>query len=304
MATIADTHLSDPIIQQLIHWAEHQALVRAMLMTSTRAIPHGSVDALSDYDIILVVTDIQPFFEDRSWLNNFGEVLVAYWDPIYELAPYGIEIVGNVIQFADGLKIDFTLWPVDILRQIIEGPALPDELDAGYAILADKDYLAEALQPSTYTAYIPQQPSNEIYQRIIEEFFSDVPYVAKCLLRNELLPMKWALDYDMKHVYLLQMLEWRVECDHNWSQTVGSLGKGLKKRLPPDIWAQLEASYAGAGIEENWESLFRTIALYRRVAREVADKLGYTYPEALDRRVTAYVQRMRGKEPVSSIDKA
>jgi aminoglycoside 6-adenylyltransferase len=74
---------------------------------------------------------------------------------------------------------------------------------------------------------------------------------------------------------------------------VGALGKGLKRRLPPEIWAEVESSYAGAGIEDNWESLFRMIALFRRVAREVATHLGYTYPEELDARVTGHAQSMR-----------
>ena len=67
--------------------------------------------------------DIHPFFEDRSWLEDFGEVLVVYWDPIYSDPDYGIEKFANVTQYADELKIDFTLWPVELLRKIIQAPA-------------------------------------------------------------------------------------------------------------------------------------------------------------------------------------
>jgi aminoglycoside 6-adenylyltransferase len=149
------------------------------------------------------------------------------------------------------------------------------------------------MKPPTYTAYIPVPPTVEAYQKWIEDFFSDAPYVAKCLRRGELLPAKWCLDYDMKHVYLRPMLEWRAELDHGWSIPVGSLGKGLKKRLPPEIWSQLESAYAGADIAENWEALFRTMALFRQVAIEVGEGLGYAYPHDLDRRVTAYVNNMQ-----------
>jgi aminoglycoside 6-adenylyltransferase len=284
---------SDEIIERLQAWAQAQDPVRAMLLTSTRAVPNAAVDALSDYDVVLVVRDIHPFFEDRSWLAAFGRVLVSYWDAIYPNPEHGIEQTGNVIQYEDGLKIDFTLWPIELMRRTATAPKLQDELDAGYAILLDKDGLTTALPAPTHTAYIPAKPDEETFQQVIEEFFSDVPYVAKCLVRGELLPVKWALDYDMKHLYLRQMLEWRVECDQGWSVPVGALGKGLKKRLPPAIWSQLEESYAGAGAEENWTALFRTIALYRRVACEVAEHLGYTYPHELDQRVTTYAQRMQ-----------
>jgi aminoglycoside 6-adenylyltransferase len=227
----------DNVIRELVRWAEQLSSIRAMLLTSTRAIPGASVDIFSDYDVVLVVEDIHPFFEDRSWLEDFGKVLVVYWDPIHRDPDYEIEKVANVTQYAEGLKIDFTLWPVELMRKIVQAPALTAELDAGYRILMDKDGLTEGMKPPTYSAYIPVPPTDEAYQKWIEDFFSDAPYVAKCLLREELLPAKWCLDYDMKHVYLRPMLEWRVEVEHGWSIPVGSLGKGLKKRLPSEIWS-------------------------------------------------------------------
>jgi aminoglycoside 6-adenylyltransferase len=135
-----------------------------------------------------------------------------------------------------------------------------------------------------------------VYQRTIEEFFSDVPYAAKCLWRGELLPLKWCLDYDMKHVYLRQILEWKIGLDHNESVSVGALGKGLKKRLSPEIWSKLESTYAGADTADNWTALFRTIDLFREIAVEVGERLGYIYPHELDRRVTAYAQVIQQQE--------
>ena len=288
-----DSHESTDVISKLVQWAEQQDTVRAMLLTSTRAIPSAPVDILSDYDVVLVVQDIHPFFENRSWLEDFAEVLVVYWDPIHSDPDYGIEKVANVTQYADGLKIDFTLWPIELLREILQAPALTAELDAGYRVLLDKDSLTEGMQPPTFRAYIPTPPTEQVYQKTIEDFFSDAPYMAKCLLRDDLLPAKWCLDYDMKHIFLRSMLEWRMELDHGWSMPTGALGKGLKKRLPPEIWSQLKNTYAGADITGNWEALFHTMALFRQVAIEVGEALGYAYPYQLDQRVTAYVQDMR-----------
>jgi aminoglycoside 6-adenylyltransferase len=286
-------HHPDDVINRLIQWAKQRDSIRAMLLTSTRAVLNAPRDKYSDYDVILVVKDIHPFFEDRSWLEDFGDVLVAYWDPIHLDPDHGIEKVANVIQYADGLKIDFTLWPVELLQEIIQAPVLQAELDAGYRVLMDKDHLTDGMQPPTYKAYIPTPPTNEMYQKTIEDFFSDAPYVAKCLLRGELFPIKWALDYDMKHVYLRPMLEWRAEIDHGWSIPMGALGKGLKKYLPPAVWLQLEETYAGADISENWEALFKTMTLFRQVAMQVGEALGYAYPQDLDERVVQFVKDMQ-----------
>jgi aminoglycoside 6-adenylyltransferase len=286
-------HSERDVILQLVQWAEARDTVRAMLLTSTRAQPHAHVDVFSDYDVVLVVRDIVPFADDRSWLQDFGEVLVVYWDPIHPAPEHGIEQVSNVTQYADGLKIDFTLWPVELFQRIVAAPALPDDIDDGYAILLDKDGLTRAMRAPTYTAFIPARPSNDAFQTMIQEFFSDAPYVAKCLWRDELLPAKWCLDYDMKHVYLRPMLEWFMECAHGWSAPTGALGKGLKKRLPAAIWSELEQTYAGASMADNWEALYRTMALFRRVGIDVANHLGYRYPLELDQNVTAYVQQMQ-----------
>lgn len=286
-------HDPNEVVGRLVCWAEGKDPVRAMLLTSTRARPAAPVDALSDYDIVLAVEDIRPFFKDRSWLGDFGQVLVAYWDGIEPEPDFGVEQTGNVVQYADGLKIDFRVWPVGLLRRIAEAPALTDELDAGYAVLLDKDRLTAGMSLPTYKAYVPDRPDEEAFLTWVNDFLSDAPYVAKSLWRDELLPAKWCLGYDMKHVYLRRMLEWRIELDHSWSVPMDWLGKGLKKSLPHGIWQELEGTYAGASVAENWEALFRTMALFRRVGIEVADGLGYAYPLDLHERVAEYTRYIR-----------
>jgi aminoglycoside 6-adenylyltransferase len=283
----------DPIVQRFVRWALEQQAVRAMLLTGSRANPHAAVDAWSDYDLLLVVQDVHPFFVDRTWLEGFGRVIVAYWDPIQPVPDFaGFEQVGNVVLFQDGLKIDFVVWPVKLLPRLVRSPELPADLDLGYMVLVDKDRLTAGLRAPSYTAYIPTPPTNDAYQKVIEDFLSDVPYVVKCLRRDELMPAKYCLDFDMKHNFLRQMLDWRMECDRGWSAATGFLGRGLKRALPPEIWSQLESTYVGAGIEENRDALFRTMALFRRVAVEVGQHLGYVYPYDMDRDVVAYARKV------------
>jgi aminoglycoside 6-adenylyltransferase len=287
---MADDAGGDPVLRRVIAWGARQEAVRAALLTSTRARPGARLDAFSDYDVVLVARDIQPFLADRRWIADFGDVLVTYWDPFDATANDPLASGGNVVQYADGLKIDFRLWPVALLRQVAAAPALPPELDAGYRVLLDKDGLTAGLAAPTYRAYIPARPTAAEFATFVEEFFSDVPYVVKCLRRGDLLPVKWALDYDMKHVYLRRLLEWRVEVDHDWALPLPALGNGLRARLPPTIWAALEATYAGADLAANADALFGTLALFSQVAREVAAGLGYGYPQELEARVTAFAQ--------------
>lgn len=290
-----DNKLSqDPVIQRLIQWANDRPDVRAVLLTSTRARPGAPLDLLSDYDVILAVDDVQPYYESRAWLSDFGPLLVLYRDPLRSF--HGLNRFAYITQYEDGLKIDFTLWSAGILPRLAAGPTLPDELDVGYEVLLDKDDLAQGLQPPTYQAHIPEPPDESRYLEQVELFFHETTYVAKYLWRDDLVAAKHIFD-SIKVGNLRRMLEWLVEIDHDWALKPGAYGRYLKRYLRPEIWALLEETYVGPDLEQNWQALFKTIALYRRVAQEVGQYLGYTYPAELDRRAVAYLQWVRELDP-------
>lgn len=281
----------DATIQLLIRWAEGQPLVRAMILTSTRALPNAPADLFSDYDVILVLRDILPFHQDRSWLEAFGRVLVMYRDPL--IPAYGTLTSGNVVQFEDGLKIDFSLWPVEVLQRIAAEPHLPAEFDAGYRVLLDKDRLTEGLKPPTYRAYIPSPPTEEQFVEGIEDFLLQAIYVAKLLWRDDLVAAKYILDGMMKQEHLIPMLEWHIETRQEWSVKTDPYGRGLKKWLRADLWEDLIATYTGAEPEANWEALNKSIALMRKASLEVGARLGYVYPHEMERRTLAYINRVK-----------
>ena len=87
-----------------------------------------------------------------------------------------------------------------------------------------------------------------------------------------------------------------AEIDHKWSWKPGAVGRGLKKHLDAETWNELASTYVGADIDENWDALFKTTALFRRIALEVGHALGYRYPSELDERMTSYLQSIRNLE--------
>jgi aminoglycoside 6-adenylyltransferase len=249
------------------------------------------LDLLSDYDVILAVDDVRPFYESRAWLSDFGPLLVLYRDPLKLF--HGLERCAYITQYENGLKIDFTLWTAGILPLVAVEPALPDELDVGYELLLDKDNLAAGLKRPTYQAHIPDPPAEERYLEEVELFFHEATYVAKHLWRDDLVAAKHIFD-QIKVGNLRQMFDWLIESENDWSLKPGAYGRYLKLYLRPEIWEQLEETYVGSGLEENWQALFRTIDLFRRVSHEVGQHLGYAYPVDLDRRATAYLEWVRG----------
>jgi aminoglycoside 6-adenylyltransferase len=281
------------MIEKLTSWAKTRSDIRAVILTSSRANPNAVIDAFSDYDVILVVTELSAFVPNDDWLHELGDPLTIFRDKTRTL--HGLDKCSRLVLYMDGVKVDFTLWPTPLLRAVLEQEHIIEELDVGHEVLLDKDGLTRGLGKPTFRAHIPKRPTQAEFTDLVEEFWWESTYVAKHLWRDDLLPAKYNLDYMMKHHMLRKMIEWRIEVEHDWSVKPGAYGKGLKKLLDPDTWSALESTYAGASMEDNWDALFRTTDLFRVAANAVANALGYTYPEALDARVTRYLQTVRMK---------
>lgn len=274
------------VITKMAALANAHPAIRVLLLTSSRARPGGAVDALSDYDFILAVTGAFCVGWEADWLYYYGEPMVRWGD---EGNVLGITTHFRSVIYQDYVKMDFTIWPESLLSGVAASPALPEELDAGYKVVLDKDGATAEWKLPAYNAYIPVRPTQAEYQALVEEFWWVATYVAKGLWRDEVVFARWVLTADLRDGALRRMLEWRIEIDHGWSVRPGVHGRGLKTLLPTSIWSDLADTYTGAGIENDWTALWRTTALFRRIAREVAGDFGYIYPQNVDDRVSAFL---------------
>lgn len=285
--------IMDAILEELIAWGEQQPDVRAMVLTSTRA-TGVSVDQFSDYDVVLLCTDIQIRHNDKTWLQDFGDVVIAYWDDIHPEENSGLSVSGNVVYYPGTRKIDFSLWPVEIAVWLADQSTLPAELDAGFQILLDKDQLTDAWPIPTRKGYELSLPTHAEYLTLVNDFLVGIPYVETALIRGELLPAKWVLDYDMRYVYLVPLLGWYAISIKGNSARIGNLGKGLSKLLPADIWSRFADTYAGVDVEVNRACLYQMVALFREVAEYVGKVIGCDYPAELHNRVIAHAKALAG----------
>ena len=278
------------VLARLAAWGEADPSIRALVLTSSRARADESVDALSDFDLIVAVDDAEAFVVDDAWVSAFGEPLVRWGD---QSEVHGMTTYFRGVVYSDGIKVDYTIWPDALLERVAEAEVLPDALDVGYRVLLDKDGRTSGWPAPTYRAHIPAQPTEAEYRALVEEFWWDTTYVAKALWRGEVVFAKFALEYDAKIVAVRRFLEWRIQLDRDWSLRPGAYGRSLERHLPSDIWSELAATYVGTDIEDNWDALFRTTALFRHVATEVGEALGYAYPLDVDEAVTAHIEAVR-----------
>ena len=245
------------------------------MVTSTRARADGPPDELSDYDVILTLEDIGRFDAAAAYGTP-----AARWRDEHDV--YGTKTLFLGVVYDDGVKIDWTLWPAEVARLVAER-GLNDALDVGYSVLLDKDGATARWAQPTYRAHIPPRPTMDEYVALVEEFWWSATYVAKARARGEQFFLRFVLDVDMTHGVLRRMLEWLIETRRDWSWKPGAYGRGIERELPPGVARELAAAQG---------SFEQTVELFRRVAREVGDALGYAYPQYADDVVSAYIARL------------
>ncbi len=236
-----------------------------------------------------------PFVGSDEWIETIGMgpvMALWHWPNEWDEETSDGRHWTRMVYFRDGTKMDICLAFLDDLRKTSRADALPNGYDVGYRVLADKDGVTGALKPPTYTAYILKPPSPEQFASRVETFWMESTYVAKYLWRDDIVAAKWRLN-GLLDRNLREMLEWYVAAGRDWTWKPGNIGRGLDKALDPGTRTELLACYAGADMEDLWQSLASAAALYHRTVTHVAECLGYRYPRDLDSRVTAFHQALR-----------
>src|SRR5215472_928440 len=131
---MSDIKSEADVLGRVREWAADQPLVRAVVLESSRAVGQAVLDRFSDYDILLVVSDARSFVDNDDWYSYFDVPLVHFADMIEVL---GFETYMRLVLYQDHTKIDYAVWPLQLLQRIVERQESTDLLDWGYRVLLD-----------------------------------------------------------------------------------------------------------------------------------------------------------------------
>ena len=172
---------------------------------------------------------------------------------------------------------------------------LPEDWDIGYKILIDKDGITKQMLKPTYQISIIKKPSEKEFQNLINDFWWDTTYVAKCLVRDEIFYAKFMSETVIRTEYLIPLIEWHIASEHNWNITTNKYGRLFKKYLNQEMWAKTEQTFSGSDIKENWTALFSMTDLVSEIGTELSKKLEYKYPDKLENDIRKYLAGLKPK---------
>jgi len=258
--------------------------IRAVILNGSRADPGSPRDFFQDFDIVYVVTDVDALKQEPRWIDRFGERMILQQPD--DMSPPPEHRDGRyayLMQFADGNRIDLTLFPAARVANL--------DKDSQTVVLLDKDGILPAFPPPSDIDYLPRPPSAKDFGDCCNEFWWVSPYVAKGLWRRQVTYAKAMMEAVREQ--LMQMLTWHVGVKTGFTRGPGKIGKHLEACLEPELWAQLLRTYSDADYDRSWDALLEMGDLFRTVALQVGGHFGYAYPYAEDRRVSAHLRHVR-----------
>lgn len=278
-------------LEQIIHWAENNPDIRAVLLTSSLVNPYAPVDDLSDLDVELVFENRASYEHRNEWIRLFGDPIsmIEEDDSVFE----GKHAMKMVL-YRDHVKVDFKLYQVSEFIEEINEETLPEDWDVGYQVLIDKDHLTKNLKPATYQSIMIHQPTEKEFQQLFNDFWWDITYVAKCLKRGDIFYAKFMSENVLRTDYLVPLIEWYIGANHDWNNiTANKHGRLFKKYLPSDLWNKVEDTFSGNNIEENWKALFAFADLVHELGTSLAEKLHFIYPVKLEDDIRNYLTEIQ-----------
>jgi aminoglycoside 6-adenylyltransferase len=269
----------------ILDTARNDERIRAVILNGSRVNPNAPRDIFQDYDVVYIVTEVAPFKHNLHWIERFGELMIVQMpDDMSDSPPSDDGSFAYLMQFADGNRIDLTLYPMAKLKELGK--------DSLSLLLLDKDGVIQPFASPNDNDYLPKPPTSKEFADCCNEFWWVCTYVAKGLWREEIIYAKYMLD-EVVQEQLMKMLTWHIGVKTRFAHDPGKFGKYFKRYLEPDLWDMLQKTYSDAGYDNTWEALYTICNLFRMTAIHIAEHFGFNYPHGDDERVRAHLNHVR-----------
>lgn len=274
------------MLDLIISFAQQDNHIRGLLMNGSRVNPNIKKDIFQDFDIVYLVTDVEPFKDENYILSYFGEIMLMQ-KPEDKICPppIGDGRYTYLMQFMDGNRIDMHFINIKNVDELIN--------DSLTKVLLDKDQTIPNVPPPSEKSYLIKKPTAKLYSDCCNSFIWGLgSHIPKTIWRKEL-PLLMLLIEIVLRKPLNQMLEWYIGIKTDYKCTIGKGGKLLQRYLEPEIWSNFEKTYADSNYDNIWVSLFLFHKLFREIAIRVGEKHDFQFPEEECQRALEFLKHVK-----------
>jgi aminoglycoside 6-adenylyltransferase len=278
------------LLDRVVEWARTDGAVRALVLLGSRARVDPPADQWSDTDLIVVVPDTLGFLADAAWPHRFGSVAITF-----------IERTGHArnerrVLYADGTDLDVVPLSIDETRTGLREPGPLMMLARGHRVLVDKDGLLTDLPSLVAHAGTEPEvgggwpPGPAPFENLVGDFWYHAVWSARKLRRGELWVALSCIDGYMKRL-LLQVIEWRARASTDGADPWFD-GRFIERWADPDTLRALGECFAHYDSADLNRALRATMALFRRLATDLAVRLELPYPARADDAATNLIAEL------------
>lgn len=255
--------------------------IRAALLCGSRADRAAQQDRYQDYDVVYVITETEPFYDNKDWLEmHFGTVLIMQQPEKMTLIPP--EGDGRYIYlaiFEDGVRVDLCFC------------TSYDASSEPSVVLVDKDGIYQDA-PVGKSYWLIERPTQTLFSDCSNEFWWCLNNAAKGIMRDEVPYVMRMLNEAVRDM-LDQMTCWYIGCKNGFSVSAGKMGKYFKRYLPENLYRSYLKTYPGTGADELWRGLYAMCDLFSGLAAEVSAELGLVYNSEEETAMRNYLDGIR-----------
>jgi aminoglycoside 6-adenylyltransferase len=272
------------LLERIVRWAEGCADIRAVVLAGSQARSETPADQWSDLDLGIIARDAERYLSTTEWLEPLGTV----WLTSLEGTPVGS--VERRVLFEGALDVDFSFFSPEQFRQVSSDTGVvADIARRGVRVLVDKDGIAASLPPVAGEKIIARPPAESEFLQVVNDFWYHAVWTAKKLRRGEVYTAKVCCDGYMKRL-LGDMIACHAHATHGWEYDTWHSGRFLERWADPRAVAGLREAYAYYDAADIRRALLSTMDLFRWLATETAQRLGFDYPTHGDDRATEWVR--------------
>lgn len=261
------------MMKLILNTAKEDDRILAVYMNGSRANQHIKRDLFQDYDIVYVVTDTAPFYEDKAWIQRFGDTLYLQMpeemDRISGHAYDFSKSYGWLMQFADGNRMDLHVMSLEAASKDVMGEKLT-------VILLDKANCLPDIEPASDSDFHVKPPTASDFLCCCNEFWWCLNNLGKGIWRRETLYVMDMLNFHVRP-QLLRMLSWYAGISVDFSVSFGKSAKYINEYLPEDIYQRLLCTYPAASIPKMRDAIRSMCLLFDETAQFVAREFEFPY---------------------------
>jgi len=280
----------DKKLNDIKDWCKANDDIRVVLLTSSLVNPLAPVDYFSDIDVELIFEDNSSYINDNSWISKFGAAITLFEE---DESSFDGRHAMKMVLYEDHVKVDFKLYSKLKFIKDMRNENQCEDWDIGYEVLVDKDGITKELKKPTYRVSVIRKPTEAVFIKLINDFWWDTTYVAKCLARGDMFYAKFMSENIIRTDYLVPLIEWHIASQHKWKITTNKHGRLFKKYLSADEWLKVLKTFSGSDIEDNWNALLAFADLVHDLGMRLSQDLGYSYPGEPEIKIRKYLSDVK-----------